>query len=180
MKTIGGIVALCVCMSCESPFLNAKNRSMANSDIKVSSETENTSDVNKTPTSSSENANITSTHAPASSTQTLNCEKKSKKGDYCAELVFRKQPTLNQETTATLTFKNANGFVETILENHLKVEMGMRAHGHTSAAEVFEEKPGLFRIEGLFFTMPGQWQVRVKVVDESGQSVEEWEWHATI
>ena len=55
-------------------------------------------------------------------------------------------------------------------EGRLSVDAGMPAHGHgmNNAAKVVQHEPGRFRAEGMLFHMPGEWELQLRLANDTG------------
>lgn len=91
----------------------------------------------------------------------------SKNGDYQATLTCATPPATGPFQECSLQLHNAK-YPENLL---IAVDGGMPAHGHglpTAPQAVATDKTGEYRIEGLKYSMPGEWLLGF-LLDDAGQ-----------
>ena len=83
-------------------------------------------------------------------------------------------PALGPIHAWILEVKNASG--EPVTGATIAVDGGMAAHGHglpTAPQVVAENPPGTYRIDGVKFSMMGEWQMRFTIDSPAGKDTAE-------
>lgn len=91
------------------------------------------------------------------------CSLKFTKAGICAEMQWLKAPSSSDYSEFTLKFNSPQ-----ITAANLSVVLWMPSMGHGSAPVKIEDLgQGQFRVYNVYFVMPGEWEVRVNLKNQS-------------
>lgn len=86
-----------------------------------------------------------------------------RKANVCAQLEWKTNPDSSSAAEFNLKFDDEN-----ILLENLSVILWMPSMGHGSApVRITEISPGHFRVFNVYFIMPGDWEVRIYLKENS-------------
>ena len=111
--------------------------------------------------------------APASESKTATCALKYNSQNLCAAYDWETYPTGSDMGAFVARFTNptSGALVDPALS--LKVVLWMPSMGHgSSPVTVTRLSTGVYRVDKVFFSMPGTWQIRFQLM-QSGAVVEE-------
>jgi hypothetical protein len=90
----------------------------------------------------------------------------------CAQLSWEKNQTEDETGTFTLHFGNLDTAKNLLLKDPaqiLQVRLWMPSMGHgSSPLTVTKSAVGVYEVTGVWFSMPGQWEIQIKLQDENG------------
>lgn len=90
----------------------------------------------------------------------------------CAKISWEKTQTEDETGTFVLQFGNLDSNKNLVAKDPtqiLQVRLWMPSMGHgSSPLTVSKTSLGVYRVEGVWFSMPGNWEIQVKLQDENG------------
>jgi hypothetical protein len=92
----------------------------------------------------------------------------------CVDITWEVQPTEDAAGTFLLKFYSADA-PATALDPQAKVAvvLWMPAMGHgSSPVTVTQVSPGVYRATNVFFVMPGDWEIRIKLKNDKNETTE--------
>lgn len=82
---------------------------------------------------------------------------------FAVKFSCKEKPFVGDFQQCYLGLKRSN---QTVSDANISIDGGMKAHGHglpTSPEVIATDTPGKYKIEGLKFSMPGEWIVGFKI-----------------
>lgn len=107
------------------------------------------------------------------------CQKAFSKKNICGALTWENAPSTREDLEATLRLYTLQGEVlDTIKKESLRIVPFMAAHGHGShkKVEIADIADGEFTLTRIVLSMPGEWQIKVQIVDDQGNVTDEAVW----
>jgi hypothetical protein len=92
----------------------------------------------------------------------------------CVDITWEAKPTDDAAGSFLLKFYSANA-PETALDPQAKVAvvLWMPAMGHgSSPVTVTQVSPGVYRATNIYFVMPGDWEIRIKLKNDKNETAE--------
>lgn len=122
---------------------------------------------------------ITKNNINSSEKLSSSCEAQFKSNNqFCVQITWITEPTQNTKGQFLLkTFRSNladNTPILDDLKGELHVDLWMPSMGHGSSPVSLQKlDTGTYKVSDVFFIMPGEWEIRFKLKDSTGQLIDE-------